>query len=45
VRARAVLRHLLGYPQALAALSHSTADLRMWLSHYTPLPPDPEKAA
>ena len=45
VRARAVLRHLLGYPQALATLSHSTADLRMWLSHYTPLPPDPEKAA
>jgi translation elongation factor EF-G len=45
VRAKAPLRQLLGYPQALAALSHGTADLRMWLSHYAPLPPDPEKAA
>ena len=45
VRAKAPLRQLLGYPQALAALSRSTAELRMWLSHYTPLPPDPGKAA
>ena len=45
VRAKAPLRQLLGYPQALAALSHDTAELRMWLSHYAPVPPDPAKAA
>jgi hypothetical protein len=45
VRAKAPLRQLLGYPQALAVLSQGTAYLRMWLSHYAPLPPDPEKAA
>lgn len=41
IRARAPLRRLLGYPQALAELSHDTADLQMWLSHYRPLPPGP----
>ena len=45
VRARAALRQLLGYPQMLAALSQNTAELRMWLSHYAPLPPGPGKAA
>jgi len=45
VRARVPLRQLLGYSQALAALSHDTAELRMWLSHYAPVPPDPGKAA
>ena len=45
VRARAALRQLLGYAQTLAALSRNTAELRMWLSHYAPLPPGPEKAA
>jgi hypothetical protein len=45
VRARAPLRQLLGYSRALAALSHHTAELRMWLSHYEPVPPDPGKAA
>jgi translation elongation factor EF-G len=39
VRAKAPLRLLLGYPQALATLSRNTADLRMWLSHYEPVPP------
>jgi predicted membrane GTPase involved in stress response len=41
IRARASLRRLLGYPQALATLSNNTADLRMWLSHYAPVPPEP----
>ena len=45
VRARAPLRQLLGYPQTLAALSENTAELRMWLSHYAPVPPGPGKAA
>jgi hypothetical protein len=45
VLGRAPLRQLLGYPQTLAALSQSTADVRMWLSHYAPLPPGPGKAA
>jgi translation elongation factor EF-G len=45
VRAKAPLRQLLGYPQALAALSHSTADVRMWLSHYAPVPPNAGRAA
>ena len=40
IRAKAPLRVLLGYPQALAALSQNTADLRMWLSHYAPVPPE-----
>lgn len=42
VRAKAPLRVLLGYPQALAALSGNTADLRMWLSHYAALHPPPD---
>jgi hypothetical protein len=45
VRARAPLRQLLGYPQALAALTQDTAELRMWLSHYAPVFPDPGAAA
>ena len=45
VRARAALRQLLGYPRALAALSQHTAELRMWLSHYAPVPPGPGQAA
>lgn len=45
VRARAPLRQLLGYPQTLAALSENTAELRMWLSHYPPVPPGPGRAA
>ena len=45
VRARAALRRLLGYPQALAELTNATAELQMWLSHYEPIPPDPGKAA
>jgi hypothetical protein len=45
VRAKAPLGQLLGYPQALAALSQDTAELRMWLSHYAPVPPDPPQAA
>ena len=45
VRARAPLRQLLGYPQTLAALSENTAELRMWLSHYAPVPPGPGRAA
>ena len=40
IRAKAQLRRLLGYPQALAALSQNTADLRMWLSHYAPVAPE-----
>ena len=45
VRARAPLRQLLGYPQALARLSRDDAELRMWLSHYAPLGPKPGHAA
>jgi hypothetical protein len=45
VRARAPLRQLLGYPQALAALTGGGAELRMWLSHYAPIPPEPGAAA
>jgi Elongation factor G C-terminus len=45
VRAKAPLRQLLGYPRSLAALSRDTAELRMWLSHYAPVPPEPGKAA
>lgn len=45
VRARAPLRQLIGYPRALAGLSDDTADLRMGLSHYAPIRPDPEEAA
>ena len=42
VLARAPLRSLLGYPQALATLSQNTADLKMWLSHYAAVPSDPD---
>ena len=45
IRARARLRHLLGYPSALAALTRDTGELKMWLSHYGPLMPDPRNAA
>jgi hypothetical protein len=45
IRARAPLRKLLGYARTLADLSHSSADLRMGLSHYAPMPPPPGKAA
>ena len=45
VHAKAPLRQLLGCSQALTTLSRGTADLRTWLSHYAPLPPDPGKAA
>ena len=45
VRAWAPLRRLLGYSQALAALSQDTAELYTVLSHYAPLPPEPGKAA
>jgi hypothetical protein len=45
VHAKAPLRQLLGYPQALAALSQDTAELHMRLSHYAPVPPDPAQAA
>ncbi|MBI4290117.1 MAG: hypothetical protein HY661_01400 [Betaproteobacteria bacterium] len=41
VRAKAPLRLLLGYPQALATLSRNTAELQMWLSHYARVPPVP----
>jgi hypothetical protein len=41
IRARAPLRRLLGYPQALPDLSDPTADLLMWLSHYRAPPPRP----
>ena len=42
IRARAPLRRLLGYPKALPGLSDSSADLRMWLSHYRAPLPGPE---
>lgn len=45
VRAKAPLRLLLGYPQALATLSQNTADLRMWLSHYASVSPPPDGEA
>ncbi|MCC7079827.1 MAG: hypothetical protein IT530_04080 [Burkholderiales bacterium] len=45
VRATAPLRELLGYPDALAALCGSKAELQMWLSHYAPVPPGPGIAA
>lgn len=45
IRARAPLRLLLGYPQTLATLSRGSAQLRMWLSHYDPVPPAPGAAA
>jgi predicted membrane GTPase involved in stress response len=45
VRARGPLRRLIGYPQLLSALTQGSADLQMWLSHYEPMPPEPEKAA
>jgi hypothetical protein len=34
-----------GYPQTLAALSQNTAELRMGLSHYAPVPTGPGEAA
>ena len=41
VRASGRLRDLLGYPAEFAALSESRrGDLKMWLSHYAPVPPD-----
>jgi hypothetical protein len=45
VRARAPLRQLLGYRQSLTALAGKTAELRMWLSHWAPIPPGPGEAA
>jgi hypothetical protein len=45
IRAKAPLRKLLGYPAALADLSAETAALRMWISHYAPVPPEPDDAA
>ena len=45
VLARAPLRQLLRYHEHLATLGGSTATLRMWLSHWTPILPDPEGAA
>jgi translation elongation factor EF-G len=45
VRAKAPLRQLLGYAQSLVAVAHNTADVRMSLSHYEPVPPEPGKAA
>ena len=42
VLAKAPLRNLLGYPQALATLSQNTADLKMWLSHYAGAPSGPD---
>lgn len=36
IQAQAPLSRLLGYPDALANLSGSTADLEMWVSHYLP---------
>lgn len=45
VRARAPLRKLLGYPAALSELCAGKAELQMWLSHYAPMPPGPDKAA
>jgi hypothetical protein len=47
VLAKAPLRNLLGYPQALATLSWNTAELKMWLSHYAAVTscPDDDDAA
>jgi hypothetical protein len=45
VRAKAPLRELLGYPAALSALCEGKAELEMWLSHYAPVPPRPDKVA
>ncbi len=45
VLAKAPLRSLLGYPQALASLSQNTADLKMWLSHYAAIPSGPDNDA
>jgi hypothetical protein len=42
---KAPLRQLLGYPKALAVLCDDQAELRMWVSHYAPVPPEPGKAA
>jgi predicted membrane GTPase involved in stress response len=45
VRASGRLRDLLGYPAEFAALSNGRGDLKMWLSHYAPVPPGPEDLA
>lgn len=45
VRAWAPLRLLLGYPKALLVLTKGQADLSMWLTHYAPMPPEPDKAS
>ena len=45
VRAKAALRQLLGYPKALATQTNGAAELHMWLSHYSPVPPEPGRAA
>jgi predicted membrane GTPase involved in stress response len=45
VRASGRLRDLLGYPAEFAALSNGCGDLKMWLSHYAPVPPGPEDLA
>ena len=39
------LRHLLGYPEDFAQLSSRSGDLKMWLSHYVPVAPDPDDMA
>ncbi len=45
VHARAPLRELIGYPRILADLTRGTAQVRMWLSHYAPVPPPSGSAA
>lgn len=45
IRARAPLRGLLGYAQALPGLSDPEADVQMWLSHYQRPPSGPDDHA
>lgn len=45
VRASARLRHLLGYPEDFAVLTNRSGELKMWLSHYVPITPDPDNLA
>lgn len=45
LRARGPLRRLIGYPQLLADLTQDSAELQMWLSHYQPIAPGPDRAA
>jgi predicted membrane GTPase involved in stress response len=45
IRAKAPLRELLGFHKALARTAEGKAELHMWLSHYAPMPPGPERAA